>query len=62
MKRIIRKLAVSNIQSYQGVTIVAGHYSFPNFEKSSFHSVFSSEDAKTYTAIFYIDRSAEEVW
>jgi adenylate kinase len=50
----LRCLAAKKLQSYQGVTLVAGHGSFPTAD-DEFEDVFSSEDGATYDAIFYLE-------
>jgi adenylate kinase len=68
-KSTIRKLAISRIGRIPGVTVVAGHCSFPKVltEPSlpghlSFEDVFSPSDAKTYNAVIYLDRPAHTVF
>jgi haloacid dehalogenase-like hydrolase/AAA domain len=65
----IRDLAISRIQQRPGVTVVAGHCSFPKVPTKNsppghpltFDDVFTQGDAETYQAVLYLDRSAHDV-
>ncbi|CAB9526629.1 Inherit from ascNOG: Conserved hypothetical protein [Seminavis robusta] len=63
-KLATREEAAKDIQEYPGVTIVAGHCSFP-VEKPdgtvAFEDVFSASDGETYDAIFYLVKPADLV-
>ena len=51
-----RSLAIDEIRAFDGLTLVAGHCSFPHDETgSSFDDVFTVADAATYDAIVYLD-------
>jgi len=71
----IRRKAVQRIRAFRGVTLVAGHCSFPvtgqplSSSKGSaergevrFHDVFSQDDGETYDVIFYLDKEASEIY
>jgi uracil phosphoribosyltransferase len=63
-KESIRSLAAGYIRSLKGVTLVAGHFSFPMMTENGqeFDDVFTEEDAKTYDVIFYLDTPPERVY
>ena len=65
-KTAIRKKAAESIRKEPGVSIVAGHCSFPvefkrgqNSSSVVFDDVFTQSDGHTYDAIFYLDKPAE---
>lgn len=62
----VRQEAVQRIQGFAGVTVVAGHGSFPKRGDSTtdigFDDVFTKADGETYNAILYLDVDAEAVY
>ncbi|GKY91649.1 hypothetical protein MPSEU_000136800 [Mayamaea pseudoterrestris] len=60
----LRSAAVQRIRELKGVTVVAGHFSFPVVSASgdvSFDNVFSDEDRETYDMILYLDVSPQTI-
>ena len=62
----VRSASVRSLRNFRGVTIVAGHFSFPVVSVSgdgwSFDTVFSDEDKDLYDAILYLDVHPETVF
>jgi adenylate kinase len=62
----VRQEALRRIQAFAGVTVVAGHGSFPKRSDSmttlEFDDVFTKEDGETYNAILYLDVDADAVY
>ena len=74
-KDAIRNRATEKLRNYRGVTVVAGHCSFPTghspnyglhaeltVQQVAYTNVFTKGDASTYSAILYLDKKAEMVW
>ena len=71
-KKVVRTLAIESIKRYQGVTIVAGHCSFPflkdencptkDIDIDKYNDVFTRGDGITYDAIFYLDKPHKVIY
>jgi len=65
-KEEVRNRAVKIIQDYTGVTIVAGHCSFPEInaakDRVDFNDVFTKGDADTFHTILYLDKNPVDVY
>ena len=62
-KEEIRNSAVQTMQDFRGVTVVAGHCSFPVSRDGqvAFDDVFNHRDGETYKAILYLDKAARHI-
>jgi adenylate kinase len=62
-KGSIRSNATRKIRTFKGVSIVAGHYSFPlPGDELVFRDVFNKDDAQTYSYIFYLERDVQVIF
>lgn len=66
-KIVVRNNAIQMVQSYSGLTLIAGHASFPDDSSKTmsdvtFNNVFTKGDAQTYRAILYLDRDPEQIF
>ena len=65
-KKAVRTRAIEMVKRYQGVTIVAGHCSFPVSKacpnNCKYYDFFTEGDGKTYDAIYYLDTSPSIIY
>jgi len=66
-KTVVRNNAIQMVQSYSGMTLIAGHASFPDSKTIlggdvKFNNVFTEGDAQTYSAILYLDRDPDQIF
>jgi adenylate kinase len=66
-KAAVRRVAIQKVRNNPGVTVIAGHCSFPipkedGSEGVNFEDIFTSADGATYDAIIYLNRSPEFVF
>lgn len=63
----VRKAAIESAKQKPGITLIAGHCSFPSHVQSDndasikFNDVFTQADGAAYDVIFYLEKPLEEV-
>mmetsp|Transcript_20635 Transcript_20635/g.44819 ORF Transcript_20635/g.44819 Transcript_20635/m.44819 type:complete len:690 (-) Transcript_20635:179-2248(-) len=65
-KAAVRKAAIENAKKKPGITLIAGHCSFPagvgSDGSTKFNDVFTPADGAAYDVIFYLERPVDKVF
>lgn len=55
-KAAVREEVIHSVRKSPGVTVIAGHCSFPTGSSPEFKDIFTSADGMSYDAIFYLEK------